>query len=40
MPSSKLASVLALTTLAVAVLFVVHAVSGGDLCPWCGVLGR
>lgn len=40
MPSTKLASVLALATLAVAALFVAYAASGSDLCLWCGLLGR
>lgn len=40
MPSSSLARVLALTTLAAAALFVAYAVSGADLCLWCRALGR
>jgi hypothetical protein len=36
----RLAACLAGLAVAVALVFVAHAISGSDLCLWCKVLGR
>lgn len=38
MRSADLALLLAAVTAALSVLFVAYALSGADLCAWCGVL--
>ena len=40
MSAPRLALGVALVAVALTALFVIYAVSGADLCVWCGALGR
>ena len=40
MRDSSIAFYIAVTTVVIAVLFVVYALSGADLCVWCSARGR
>jgi hypothetical protein len=40
MRDPSIALYIAVTTVAIAVLFVVYALSGADLCVWCSTRGK